>query len=56
MEHESDGSSHRLQQAIQINQEQVQLHVDGLVRQTVEQTVERIVGCRSGSVVPGRAV
>ena len=43
MEHESDGSGHRLQQAIQINQEQVQLHVDGLVRQTVEQTLNALL-------------
>ena len=54
MEHESDGSSHRLQQAIQINQEQVQLHVDGLVRQTVEQTLNALLYaeadrlCRAG--------
>src|SRR3990172_3756941 len=54
MEHESDGSSHRLQQAIQINQEQVQLHVDGLVRQTVEQTLNALLDaeadrlCRAG--------
>ena len=43
MGHESDGSGHRLQQAIQINQEQVQLHVDGLVRQTVEQTLNALL-------------
>ena len=54
MEHESDGSGHRLQQAIQINQEQVQLHVDGLVRQTVEQTLNALLDaeadrlCRAG--------
>jgi transposase-like protein len=54
MEHESDGSGHRLQQAIQINQEQVPLHVDGLVRQTVEQTLNALLDaeadrlCRAG--------
>ena len=54
MEHESDGSGHRLQQAIQINQEQVQWHVDGLVRQTVEQTLNALLDaeadrlCRAG--------
>lgn len=43
MNHASDGSGKPLQHAIEINEVQVQTHVDGLVRQTVEQTLNALL-------------
>jgi transposase-like protein len=43
MNHASDETGKSLQQAIKINESQVQSHVDGLVRQTVEQTLNALL-------------
>jgi hypothetical protein len=43
-------------QIIRIEQDQLHKHLDKVVRGTVEQTLNRAIGCRGRPAVPGIAI